>query len=62
MPDRPHYLYSPLPGDQGAHGRFDGEASPRSPMLWAVKHREALAGAGLAALAGSVAAAFSARR
>jgi NAD(P)-dependent dehydrogenase (short-subunit alcohol dehydrogenase family) len=57
---REHYLYDPLPGDPGAHGRFDGEATDRSPLLWAVKHREVLAGAATGAAA--LAAALIARR
>jgi NADP-dependent 3-hydroxy acid dehydrogenase YdfG len=32
-PDRPDYLFSPLPGDRGAHGPFDGEAKRRSLQL-----------------------------
>jgi len=58
-PGRPDYLYAPLPGDHGAHGRFGEEAKPRSAALWAVKHRGALAagallsgGAALAAVLG----------
>lgn len=31
-------LYTPLPGDRGAHGRFDAEAAERSPHLWAATH------------------------
>src|SRR5215218_7361919 len=30
-PDRPNYLDAPLPGDPGAHGRFDDVAKGRSP-------------------------------
>jgi hypothetical protein len=32
-PDRPDYLFEPLPGDRGAHGPFDGEAKRRSLQL-----------------------------
>jgi short-subunit dehydrogenase len=32
-PDRPDALEHPLPGDHGAHGRFDRRAKPRSPEL-----------------------------
>jgi NAD(P)-dependent dehydrogenase (short-subunit alcohol dehydrogenase family) len=35
-------LFEPMPGDHGAHGRFDREASPRSPALWATMHRGGL--------------------
>ena len=54
-PDRPHNLWEPLPGDPGAHGRFDARARPRSTQLWASTHRRALALAGgmLAGLAGA---------
>ena len=38
-PNRPHNLWEPLPGDRGAHGRFDGEAASFSPQLWATKHK-----------------------
>lgn len=32
-PDQPHNLWHPLPGDHGAHGRFDDRARPRSLQL-----------------------------
>ncbi len=60
-PDRPHYLYEPLPGDRGAHGRFGEQASGRSPFLWAVKHRGKLAAAAAAAGGGALAGALRAR-
>jgi NAD(P)-dependent dehydrogenase (short-subunit alcohol dehydrogenase family) len=52
-PARPNNLWEPLPGDHGAHGRFDARAHPRSWQLWLDLHREALAlvGAGLAGVA-----------
>ena len=51
-PDRPDYLFAPLPGDRGAHGEFDSEAHARSAQLWATTHRWWLAaGLGLGALA-----------
>jgi NAD(P)-dependent dehydrogenase (short-subunit alcohol dehydrogenase family) len=31
-------LYNPLPGDRGAHGRFDAGAAGRSLHLWAATH------------------------
>jgi short-subunit dehydrogenase len=37
--DRPHNLWEPLPGDRGAHGRFDPEAHAFSPQFWATKHK-----------------------
>ncbi|MDQ3569236.1 MAG: SDR family oxidoreductase [Actinomycetota bacterium] len=42
-PARPHYLWSPLPGDHGAHGIFDDEARARSSQLWLTTHRRVLA-------------------
>jgi len=50
-PERPANLWKPLGVDEGAHGRFDGEAKARSVQLWATKHRRGLAAAGLAASA-----------
>jgi len=50
----PDYLYAPLPGDRGAHGRFDAQATRRSPTWWLTKHRARLAAA--AAVAGAAAA------
>ncbi len=42
-------LFEPVEGDPGAHGDFDGQAHGHSPVLWASKHRRALAtGASLA--------------
>ena len=52
-PDRKDNLFEPVPGDHGAHGRFDDEATDSSLELWASTHRKQL---GLAAL-GAVAAA-----
>jgi NAD(P)-dependent dehydrogenase (short-subunit alcohol dehydrogenase family) len=50
--DRPDYLFEPLAGDRGAHGRFDSQAHARSLQLWATMHRRSLlAGAGVAAAA-----------
>ena len=40
-------LYEPVPGDHGAHGRFDDEARTSSTQLWVTKHRTLL---GLAAV------------
>ena len=46
-PRRPDNLYAPVPGDHGAHGRFDNRAHARSPQLWASTHsRWLLASAG----------------
>lgn len=52
-PGRRDNLYRPVPGDHGAHGRFDSRAKHSSQQLWLTMHRGALlAGAGLA-LAGA---------
>ena len=50
-PGRRDNLWEPVPGDHGAHGRFDAEARRWSPQLWATTHRGWVAGAG-AVLAG----------
>ncbi len=54
-PDRRDNLFEPVPGDHGAHGRFDAIARSSAPMLWASEHRTVL-GAGLGAAALGVAA------
>jgi NAD(P)-dependent dehydrogenase (short-subunit alcohol dehydrogenase family) len=48
-PMRPANLWEPIGVDEGAHGRFDGEAKARSAQLWGTEHRRALAAAALAA-------------
>ncbi len=50
-PGRPDDLYEPVPGDPGAHGRFDDEASTRSPTWWLTRRRAALAASALSAAA-----------
>ena len=56
-PERPHNLWEPVPGEPGAHGRFDDQAKDVSVQFWLNKHRRPIAlaagmiGAGLAALA-----------
>jgi NAD(P)-dependent dehydrogenase (short-subunit alcohol dehydrogenase family) len=47
-PGRPDNLYHPLPGDHGAHGRFDRRAHATSRQWWATRNRGWLAAAGLA--------------
>ena len=49
-PQRPDYLYAPLPGDRGSHGIFDAEAVPRSYVWWLTKHRTTVAAIALAGL------------
>lgn len=59
-PDRKDNLFEPVPGDHGAHGRFDEQARTRSPLLWLSEHRAFLAGG--AALAAGAAAVLAKRR
>jgi len=49
--DRPENLYKALPGDRGAHGRFDPRAKPHSGQFWLSRQRNLLlaVGSGLAA-------------
>jgi NADP-dependent 3-hydroxy acid dehydrogenase YdfG len=54
-------LFSPPPGDRGAHGMFDGKAHGRSPQLWMAEHRRALGGAVATAAAAGAYAALRAR-
>jgi short-subunit dehydrogenase len=51
-PNRPSNLWEPAPGDYGAHGAFDAQATDRSYQLWATTHRPALAAAGIGLAAG----------
>jgi hypothetical protein len=62
-PDRPHNLWTPLPGDHGAHGRFGDRARAKSFQWWLTTNRTwlAWAGAGLVALALAGAAAYGFR-
>jgi short-subunit dehydrogenase len=39
---RPNNLFHPVPGDFGAHGRFDATAAQRSPALWISIHRRSV--------------------
>ncbi|MFL6141456.1 MAG: SDR family oxidoreductase [Labedaea sp.] len=54
-PNAPANLWEPADDDagtdQGAHGRFDRKAHPRSPLLWVQQHRGAVAGTGAAVAA-----------
>jgi NAD(P)-dependent dehydrogenase (short-subunit alcohol dehydrogenase family) len=48
-PDRPDNLFEPVPGDRGAHGRFDDQSQADSLQLRATAHRrKLLAAAGVA--------------
>jgi short-subunit dehydrogenase len=42
-PNRPNNLYEPVPGDHGAHGKFDARAHDRSLELWAETYAKLLA-------------------
>jgi NAD(P)-dependent dehydrogenase (short-subunit alcohol dehydrogenase family) len=44
-PQRRDNLYHPVPGDHGAHGRFDQDAVAWSAQLWLTTHRWALVAA-----------------
>ncbi len=47
IPDRPDNLWQPVPGDHGAHGRFDNRSQKQSYELWGETHRPlVLAGMG----------------
>lgn len=52
IPGRADNLYAPVPGDRGAHGRFDDRARSGSLELWASKHRGALAAGAAGVVAG----------
>lgn len=55
-PERKDNLWEPVPGDHGAHGRFDAISHRRSPQLWLTTHRaQAALGAVLALAAGGLA-------
>jgi NAD(P)-dependent dehydrogenase (short-subunit alcohol dehydrogenase family) len=58
--DRQHNLWEPVPGDHGAHGRFDNVATDFSPQLWLSMNRTILALGGLL-LAGACAVAVGNR-
>ncbi len=45
---RPSNLWKPLPGDRGAHGRFDDRSHAVAPQVWLAEHR-GIVGALLAA-------------
>jgi NAD(P)-dependent dehydrogenase (short-subunit alcohol dehydrogenase family) len=49
-PDRADYLDTPVPGDRGAHGRFDDESRPRSLQLALSKRKRPLLAAAALAL------------
>ncbi len=50
-PLRSDDVFLPLPGDRGAHGRFDGQARAHNAEMWMDRHRALVAGAALSAFA-----------
>jgi NAD(P)-dependent dehydrogenase (short-subunit alcohol dehydrogenase family) len=56
-PYRQNNLWDTVPGDRGAHGKFDDRARDESPQLWAAENQGLLTAAGLS-LAGVALAAF----
>ena len=48
-PDRQDNLFEPVPGDHGAHGRFDDRAKTFSSQFWLSRHRRVIAAAATAA-------------
>ena len=54
-PGRRDNLYAPVPGDHGAHGRFDARAKSRSLQVELNLHRGAIAASALAAALGMLA-------
>lgn len=59
---RPDNLFDPVPGDFGAHGRFDDEAKPSLESARTGNVRFAAAGIGTALVAGLAAAAYASGR
>ena len=58
---QPDNLHAPVPGDHGAHGRFDDRARAWSAQYWASAHRRGLA-LGLCVVLGAAAVAARLRR
>jgi NAD(P)-dependent dehydrogenase (short-subunit alcohol dehydrogenase family) len=54
IPGRPDNLWQPLPGDRGAHGRFDDRASAHSAQAWAAMNKRWLLAGALLLLAGAL--------
>lgn len=50
-PDRKDNLYEPLPGDHGAHGDFDAEATNTSAETWMATHKKSSLGLAAALIA-----------
>ena len=60
--DRATNLWNSVPGDFGGHGRFDAQAHPRSPQLWATTHRAWFGAAAIGVAAGAIGLAYTIRR
>lgn len=54
-PMLPPNLYEPIPGDHGAHGRFDASSWAWTPQTWAIEHRRPAVLSAVAILLGAVA-------
>jgi hypothetical protein len=50
-PDRRDNLFEPVPGDPGAHGRFDDMAVATSWQMWLNRHRAAIGASAAGGLA-----------
>ena len=60
-PNRKHNLWEPIPGDHGAHGNFEAEATDSSPQLWLSKNKYKLL-TGILGLGGLVLGAMAAEK
>ncbi|WP_299826528.1 SDR family oxidoreductase [uncultured Pontibacter sp.] len=60
-PNRKHNLWEPIPGDHGAHGNFEAEATYFSPELWVSKNKYNLL-TGALALGGVILGATAAKK
>ena len=60
-PGRPDNLFTPMPSDHGAHGRFDARSYAYSPQAWLSRHH-GVAAAGLLAAAASAVRGLQLRR
>jgi NAD(P)-dependent dehydrogenase (short-subunit alcohol dehydrogenase family) len=61
-PAAPDNLFKPVPGDHGAHGRFDKRATPWSSALWASMHKGSLLAGGAVVGLALLTAALAAQR
>ena len=61
-PTAPDNLFEPVPGDHGAHGRFDTRATPWSAALWASMHKGSVLVGGAVVGLGLLAAALAVHR